>query len=64
MYFFYYLLFKDVKSTERKKYVQYFVNFAPEISEIISETKNFVILGYKVPSLAQLVALKQKTLIG
>lgn len=43
--------------------VRYTVNFAPEISEIISETKRLEPLGYSVPPLAQSVALQEHKFI-
>lgn len=57
--------FKDVRPTENslKKGVRYIVNFAPEIKEIISETKSLVSLGYSVPQLAQNVALQEHKFI-
>lgn len=39
------------------------VNFAPEIKEIISETKHLVTLGYCVPYLAQNVSLQEHNFI-
>lgn len=43
--------------------VQYSVNFAPEISEIISETKCLEPMGFSVPPLAQSVAFQEHTFI-
>uniref|UniRef100_A0A3Q3JRK8 Dynein heavy chain tail domain-containing protein n=1 Tax=Monopterus albus TaxID=43700 RepID=A0A3Q3JRK8_MONAL len=43
--------------------VRYIVNFAPEIREIISETKYLVMLDYSVPSLVQNVALQEHRFI-
>lgn len=39
--------------------VRYSVNFAPEISEIISEAKCLEPMGYSVPPLAQSVAFQE-----
>lgn len=43
--------------------MRYAVNFAPEIKEIISETKCLEPLGYSVPQLAQNVALQEHKFI-
>ncbi|XP_075882096.1 dynein axonemal heavy chain 10-like isoform X2 [Nelusetta ayraudi] len=43
--------------------VRYAVNFAPEIKEIISETKCLEPLGYSVPQLAQNAALQEHKFI-
>nr|XP_046243361.1 dynein axonemal heavy chain 10 [Scatophagus argus] len=55
----------DVPPTETSllRGVQYIVNFAPEIKEIISETSNLVSLGYSVPCLAENVALQEHKFI-
>jgi dynein heavy chain len=39
--------------------VRYMMNFAPELKEIISETKYLEQLGYSVPELARNVALQE-----
>ncbi|XP_062874230.1 dynein axonemal heavy chain 10 [Trichomycterus rosablanca] len=44
---------------ELDKGVQFVVNFAPELKEIISETKYFEQLGYCVPDMARNVALQE-----
>lgn len=43
--------------------MQYIVNFAPEIKEIISETNNLVSMGYSVPEQARNVALQEHKFI-
>ncbi|TNN52944.1 Dynein heavy chain 10, axonemal [Liparis tanakae] len=55
----------DVPSTEKRPHIseRYMVNFAPEIKEIISETKHLVTLGYCVPYLAQSVSLQEHNFI-
>lgn len=52
---------KDVRPAEGslQRDVQYLVNFAPEIREIISETKDLVSLGHTVPDIARNVALQE-----
>lgn len=56
---------KDTACTQNilKNAVRFIVNFAPEIKEIISETKNLVLLGYSVPPVAQNVALQEHKLV-
>uniref|UniRef100_A0A4W6G9Y8 Dynein axonemal heavy chain 10 n=1 Tax=Lates calcarifer TaxID=8187 RepID=A0A4W6G9Y8_LATCA len=51
----------DVRPAEGslQRDVQYLVNFAPEIREIISETKDLVSLGHTVPDIARNVALQE-----
>ncbi|XP_074525804.1 dynein axonemal heavy chain 10 [Halichoeres trimaculatus] len=50
----------DVTPTEGGQVgVRFLVNYLPKIKEIISETKNFVSLGFSVPYLAQTVALQE-----
>uniref|UniRef100_A0A673CHG9 Dynein axonemal heavy chain 10 n=1 Tax=Sphaeramia orbicularis TaxID=375764 RepID=A0A673CHG9_9TELE len=46
-----------------RRNVQYIVNFAPEIKEIISETNNLSSLSYSVPDLAKNVALQESKFI-
>uniref|UniRef100_A0A8C7WSR8 Dynein heavy chain tail domain-containing protein n=1 Tax=Oryzias sinensis TaxID=183150 RepID=A0A8C7WSR8_9TELE len=41
-------------------HVKYIVNFAPQLKEIMSETRYLVLLGYSVPELAQSVALQEE----
>lgn len=41
-------------------HVMYIVNFAPQLKEIMSETRYLVLLGYSVPELAQSVALQEE----
>ncbi|XP_078791125.1 dynein axonemal heavy chain 10 isoform X3 [Oryzias latipes] len=41
-------------------HVRYIVNFAPQLKEIMSETRYLVLLGYSVPELAQSVALQEE----
>lgn len=43
--------------------MRFIVNFAPEISEIISEAKYLGLLGYSVPPVALNVALQEYKLI-
>ncbi|KAM3610556.1 uncharacterized protein V6R79_005609 [Siganus canaliculatus] len=43
--------------------LRYIVNFGPEITEIISETKDFMLLDFSVPVLAENVALQEDTFI-
>lgn len=43
--------------------MEFIVNFAPEIREIVSEAKGLVSLGYSVPDLAQRVALQEDKFI-
>lgn len=43
--------------------MEFIVNFAPEIREIISEAKGLVSLGYSIPDLAQRVALQEDKFI-
>ncbi|KAF7665535.1 hypothetical protein LDENG_00140280 [Lucifuga dentata] len=54
-----------VSTTECKseRVIRYIVNFAPEIKEIIQETKNLASLGYSVPALAQNVALQEQNFL-
>lgn len=40
--------------------IRYDVNFAPELKEIISDSKHLEQLGYHVPDLAQNVALQEE----
>ncbi|KAM4746443.1 dynein axonemal heavy chain 10 [Anableps anableps] len=55
----------DLKTTEKNqtKNVQFSVNFAPEIKEIISETNYLVSLGFFVPKITESVALQGYNLI-
>ncbi|XP_019908369.3 dynein heavy chain 10, axonemal [Esox lucius] len=48
-------------ATERdiERDVRYMINFAPELKEIVSETKYMEQLGYSVPELARNVALQE-----
>ncbi|XP_043925694.1 dynein axonemal heavy chain 10 [Protopterus annectens] len=46
-----------------EKNVRYLVNFAPELLEIISETKYLEQLGFSVPELARNVALQEDKLV-
>ncbi|XP_028270606.1 dynein heavy chain 10, axonemal isoform X2 [Parambassis ranga] len=48
---------------EKQRNVQFIVNFAPELKELISETKQLVTLGYFVPDQAQNVALQEDEFI-
>lgn len=52
---------KDVPHEEGslQRVVRYLVNFAPEIGEIISETKHLELLGCSLPPLAQNVTLQR-----
>lgn len=56
---------KDIPHTQNslKNAVRFIVNFAPEIKEIISETKSLVLLDYSVPPVAQNVALQEHKLV-
>ncbi|KAK9522770.1 hypothetical protein VZT92_019216 [Zoarces viviparus] len=56
----------DVPPTDNRPQMgaRYIVNFAPEIQEIISETKHLASLGYAAPDLAQNVALQEHKFIG
>ncbi|XP_036382121.1 dynein heavy chain 10, axonemal [Megalops cyprinoides] len=47
------------QTTTSQRGVRYKVNFAPELKEIISETKYLEQLGYPVPKLARNVALQE-----
>ena len=40
------------------------MNFAPELSETIAETKYLEKLGYAVPELARNIALQEEKLLG
>ncbi|KAG5844641.1 hypothetical protein ANANG_G00164650 [Anguilla anguilla] len=55
------LLLKEPAAPERNvcRGVRYVVNFAPELKEIIAETKYLEQLGYPVPKLARSVALQE-----
>lgn len=57
---------KDVPKTpnySKKNNMQFLVNFAPEIKEIISEARYLGLLGYSVPPVALNVALQEYKLI-
>ncbi|KAM4590913.1 dynein axonemal heavy chain 10 isoform 1-T1 [Odontesthes bonariensis] len=54
----------DVPPTESpKRHLRYNVNLAPELMEVISETKCLVRLDYVVPDLPQNVALQEDTFL-
>ena len=43
---------------------EFIVNFAPELSEVISETKYLEKLGYAIPELARSVALQEDKFVS
>uniref|UniRef100_A0A4W6GCG3 Dynein axonemal heavy chain 10 n=1 Tax=Lates calcarifer TaxID=8187 RepID=A0A4W6GCG3_LATCA len=53
------MIITENQTQEELRDVQYLVNFAPEIREIISETKDLVSLGHTVPDIARNVALQE-----
>ncbi|KAL0979348.1 hypothetical protein UPYG_G00183960 [Umbra pygmaea] len=52
-----------VTERDMERGVRYMINYAPELEEIISETKDLAQLGYHVPDLALHVALLEEKLL-